>query len=305
MATQIPPANRFDSRTPRAATSQSGTGQTSKGAKSKSGKRGIQQSRAFCTKRCLLGLVNGGALDRDCANVNEHGTDVHRINKSTFLALMGAQLSQTLDSDFQPCERPGSRGVPFRATLASHGYTVIAKCTPADFVTHLWHEAAVYDRLQPIQGYCVPIHLGNLDLQLPYYYEGIAKLTHVMFLGYGGTPIYQHWHRLDQQGVLRQAEKCMNAIHGRDVLHRDVMPRNILWDRDRSEVMIIDFERAEMRRARPVLGQLSINRKRKSASDSPDAKRIGSISKLCAQEMEQLKEEMSCLGRTEVCTRQT
>jgi hypothetical protein len=59
-------------------------------------------------------------------------------------------------ADFEPCERPGARDDPFKATLASHGYTVIAKCTPADFVNDLEHEADVHKRLYPIQGRYVP-----------------------------------------------------------------------------------------------------------------------------------------------------
>lgn len=279
----------------RAAKTQGGSGQTSKRARSSRGKRGDQRTRAFCTKQCLLGLVNGGDLDRDCPNVSEHGTTIHRINKAIFLTLMRDQLSCTLDSDFEPCGRPGSRGVPFRATLASHGYTVIAKCTPADFVAYLQHEAAVYERLQTIQGRYVPAHLGSLDLQRPYYYEGIAKLVHVMFLGYGGTPIPRHWKGLNRQSALRQVEQCMKAIHGLGVLHRDVMPRNILWDCDSGEVTVIDFERARMGPDRPVLGPLSINRKRKQNHCSHGPKRIGCAEKLFEQEMAEVRDEISCL----------
>ena len=277
----------------RAAKTQSGTGQGSKGARSDRSKRGDQRARAFCTKGCLLGLVNGGGLDRSCPNVSEHGSTIHRINKSTFLTMMRDQLSRTLDSDFEPCGRPGSRGVPFKATLASHGYTVIAKCTPADFVDYLRHEAAIYERLRPIQGRCVPSHLGNLDLQRPYYYEGIAKLVHVMFLGYGGTSIYRHWKDLDQQGALQQVERCMRSIHAFGVLHRDVMPRNILWDHDRGEVTVIDFERAKMNLTRPVLGLLSMDRKRKQGFNGMNITKRSDG--LFEQEVAEARDEISCL----------
>ncbi|KAM0714557.1 hypothetical protein Q7P37_009853 [Cladosporium fusiforme] len=243
------------------------------------GKRENQRTRAFCTQRCLLGLVNGGNLDRGCPNVDKHGVDVHRIDKDAFLTLMCRQLSRTLDSDFEPCGRPGSRGVPFRATLASHGYTVIAKCTPSDF------------------GHCVPVYLGNLDLDLerPYYYEGIAKLVHVMFLGYGGTPILRQWRELDQNRALGQVEECLRAIHERGVLHRDVMPRNILWDCDSGRVTVIDFERAKVMRNRPILGPLSVNRKRKQQHGSCGKKHTSYNERISAQEVAEAKGEISCL----------
>lgn len=272
--------------------------QVSKTTQSNHGKRENQRTRAFCTRRCLLGLVNGGNLDRGCPNVDEHGADVHRIDKDAFLALMRNQLSRTLDSNFEPCGRPGSRGVPFRATLASHGYTVIAKCTPSDFVTYLRHEATIYKRLRTIQGHCVPVHLGNLDLDLerPYYYEGIAKLVHVMFLGYGGTPILRQWRELDQNSALRQVEECLRAIHERGVLHRDVMPRNILWDCDSGRVAVIDFERAKVMPNRTILGQLSVNRKRKQQQHGTcGEKHTNPNERLFAQEVAEARDEISCL----------
>lgn len=282
----------------RAAKSQGESGQASKATQSSRrnrGNRGNQRARLFCTRRCLLGLVRGGNLDRQCPNVNEHGTTIHRIDKDMFLAMMRDQLSRTLDSDFEPCGRPGSRGVPLRATLASHGYTVIAKCTPADFIAYLQHEAVVYKRSQSIQGHHVPTHLGNLDLRRPYYYEGIAKLVHVMFLGYGGAPISRQWKTLDQLSALRQVESCMKAIRALGVLHRDVMPRNILWDCDSGEATAIDFERARIGPARPVLGPLSTNRKRKQKNDSSGHKRTSCAEGPFAQEMAELREEISCL----------
>lgn len=172
---------------------------------------------------------------------------------------------------------------------------MIAKCTPADFVHYLRFEAAVYERLQPIQARSVPSHLGNLDLQRPYYYEGIAKLVHVMFLGYGGAPISRQWNSLDQLGALRQVESCMKAVHALGVLHRDVMPRNILWDYDSGEATVIDFERARIGPARAILGPLSTNRKRKQKNDSNGQKRTGCAERPFAQGMAELREAIRCL----------
>jgi len=208
---------------------------------------------------------------------------------------MRVQLSRTLDTNFEPCGRPGSRGVPFKATLASHGYTVIAKCTPADFVSDLKHEADVYKRLHPIQGRYVPACLGSLDLLQPYYFEGIAKLVHVMFLEYVGTPIYRHCAVLDQQHVLWQVEQCMEAIHQLNVLHQDIMPRNILRNGESGEVTVIDFERAKILPARVVLGPLSMNRKRKQMNDVGNRRRIDRSGKPFAREMAKLREGIICL----------
>lgn len=211
-----------------------------------------KRSRRFCTTDCIKGLVHGrGDLDRDCPNVDEHGAATHHITKDMFLTMMRDQLSRTLDSDFEPCGRPGSRGVPFKATLASHGYTVIAQCTPKCFVADLLHEADIYEHLRDIQGVPVPFHLGSLDLGRCYYYEGIAELVHVMFLGYGGAPMARQREALDPADAGVRVESCVRglmAIHGQGVLHQDVALRNILWDSDRAEATFIDFERAKIRK---------------------------------------------------------
>ena len=47
------------------------------------------------------------------------------------------------------------------------------------------------------------------------------------------------------------------------MLHRDAEPRNILWNAEVSQAMVIDFERAEVLKPRAVLGVISPNRKRK------------------------------------------
>lgn len=133
------------------------------------------------------------------------------------------------------------------------------------------------------------------DLLRPYYFEGIAKLVHVMFLGYGGNPISRHWTFLNQEHVLWQAEQCMKAIHQLDVLHRDIMPRNILWNGESDEVTIIDFEQAKMLPARRVLGPLSINRKRKQTNDVSDRRRTDCSETPFAREMAEIREGIICM----------
>ncbi|OCK74851.1 hypothetical protein K432DRAFT_309839, partial [Lepidopterella palustris CBS 459.81] len=159
----------------------------------------------YYTQNCLRGVVNGGPLDNACPNVKEHGSKSHQIERSSFITLIRRQLANDLDANFEPLDLPSSRSVPFKVRLASHGYMLAAKCTAVDFVAFLKHEAAVYQQLKPIQGIHVPVHLGNIDLDKPYYYEGIAGLVNVMFLSVGGTVIHRHMHvdyraHLTQQG---------------------------------------------------------------------------------------------------------
>lgn len=222
----------------------------------------------YCTQNCLLGLVNGGPLDMSCPNVRDHGQNYHQIDRPTLLTCIRQQLSSDLDTDCKPVSLPGACGVLFRVRLKSHGYTVAAKATPIDFVPRLQHEAAVYDLLRPIQGIHVPVHLGNIDLATPYYYEGICELVHLMFLSFGGKRISQCLTIGNRPLITKQVDYSARAIHNLGVLHKDLEPRNILWNEETGGVMVIDFERAEVVKPRTVLSVISSNRKRKRAAAS-------------------------------------
>ena len=93
-----------------------------------------------------------------------------------------------LDIDYKPVVH-GTRGVLFKARLTSHGYTVAAKCTNINLISHLNWEAAIYKQLRLIQGIYVPVHLGNIDLNRPYFYNSIAEIIHIMSLSFGGQLI--------------------------------------------------------------------------------------------------------------------
>ena len=69
---------------------------------------------------------------------------------------------------------------------------------------------------------------------------------------------------LISESCLCLSREAMLAIHGQQVLHRDVEPRNMLYDEGSGSLMMVDFERSELH-DRGVLGELSPNRKRKRA----------------------------------------
>ncbi|KAK1948819.1 hypothetical protein LY78DRAFT_687340 [Colletotrichum sublineola] len=50
-------------------------------------------------------------------------------------------------------------------SLLAYGYTFISKGTVRAFIKDLEHEAAVYERLRPIQGTHVPVFLGAINLR--------------------------------------------------------------------------------------------------------------------------------------------
>jgi hypothetical protein len=78
----------------------------------------------------------------------------------------------------------GSRGALFKVRLSSHGYTLVAKGMKKAHRKHLLHESNVYNHLRSIQGSCIPVSLGIVDLELPYYYDtGILYMLASTSLG--------------------------------------------------------------------------------------------------------------------------
>ncbi|KAF2690363.1 hypothetical protein K458DRAFT_427117 [Lentithecium fluviatile CBS 122367] len=110
--------------------------------------------------------------------------------------------------------------------------------------------------------------------------DGIARKT--AYWDHG-----QSYHQIDRPTFLacirqqllsdldtdcKPVDYSARAIHNLGVLHKDLEPRNILWNEETGRVMVIDFERAKVVKSRTVLGVISLNRKRKRGSAASMAK---------------------------------
>ncbi|KAK3934047.1 hypothetical protein QBC46DRAFT_429337 [Diplogelasinospora grovesii] len=112
---------------------------------------------SYCTQRCLLGLVRGGLLDERCPNVALHRPSPsytrHPIDHATFLRLLRQQFQQTLDDGLARLGKGGARGVLFRVTLLTHGYTFVGKGTVCAPLCRTLSTRRPYTAgLQPVQG---------------------------------------------------------------------------------------------------------------------------------------------------------
>ena len=161
----------------------------------------------------------------------------------------------------------------FKVTLVSHGYTVAAKATIWVWSTDLKHEELLYESLQSIEGTYVPVCLGGIGLVNPYYYWTGDKLVTMLFMAHGGQPITDYTKTCPetQSQIASLSTECIQAIHHAGVLHRDVDPRNMLWNTELSTVMMVDFERSvafvlKSEEQRHVFGEISHNTRRKKRS---------------------------------------
>ncbi|KAI1122562.1 hypothetical protein F5Y10DRAFT_71307 [Nemania abortiva] len=237
---------------------------------------GHGQGRQYCTQSCLLGLVKGGPLDLRCPNATSHykgnGTLAncmrphHPVRHTEWLRLLSQQLEQSLDHGVVKLGIQGARGALFQLTMLAYGYTFVCKGTVRAFIKDLEHEAAVYERLRPVQGKSIPVFLGAIDLRSinrTYYYDHRVYIIHMTFLSWGGNDL----HRLEiEEDEKRRLEtsltQALRAVHNEGVIHEDVRRPNILRNPETGGVMLIDFERASiLERPRRPLGQLVPNKR--------------------------------------------
>ncbi|KAF5966010.1 hypothetical protein FCOIX_12685 [Fusarium coicis] len=240
-----------------------------------------QQSHQYCTQKCLLGLVRGGFLDPKCPNAACHCKNSltharHPISHRKWLALLRKQLKQSLDDGITPLQQNGARGALFKVTLLAYGYTFLAKGTVQAFISDLIHEAAVYERLNRLQGREVPIFLGAIDLRpmnKVYYYFHRVYVVHMTFLSWGGDSLVNAFKTGDVgKNFETIAITSLQAIHQEGVIHRDVRCANMLFNREVNRVMMIDFERASLVASlveppRLPLAQLVPNKRKRMAEE--------------------------------------
>jgi tRNA A-37 threonylcarbamoyl transferase component Bud32 len=76
-----------------------------------------------------------------------------------------------------------------------------------------------------------------LDIDHPYFYDAIAEIVHMMFLSFGGKLITQHINGDNRLYLTERVERSIRAVHQLGVLHRDAMPRNMLWNAEVGQAM--------------------------------------------------------------------
>jgi len=245
-----------------------------------SSSRGTQ--RQYCTQRCLLGIVRGWSLDKNCPNASLHARRgrKHAVDQSKFLDLIQKQLTEDLDHNCQPLGLQGARGALFQVTLASHGYVFVGKGTVQAFVPDLRHEGDVYRRLTKLQGAVVPVCLGNIDLTEWYNLDVGVEILHMLLLSWGGELADEDESVKGWQGLQREIRRTIAEVRRAGVDQSDKRPSNMLWNREQKRVMLIDFERAEYTGG--VLQEISPNKKRKRAGSS---RRVGRASKYSSRLM--------------------
>ena len=235
-----------------------------------SSSRGTQ--RQYCTQRCLLGIARGWPLDKNCPNASLHARrgQRHAVDQSKFLDLVQKQLAEDLDHNCEPLGLQGARGALFKVTLVSHGYVFVGKGTVQAFVPDLRHEGDIYRRLAKLQGAVVPVYLGNIDLAESYNLDFGVEILHILLMSWAGELADNDESVKGWQGLQREIRRTVAEVRRAGVDQSDERPPNMLWNKERKRVMLIDFERAKYMGG--VLQEISPNKKRKRAGSGERSK---------------------------------
>lgn len=258
--------------------SSSTTQRTGSGGRTRS-----EQPRAYCTPSCLFSLVNGGPLDNKCPNVSFHkkdGTLGHPVSHARWMELLRQQLSKTLVKGVVALNKQGGCGVIFQFTLLEYGYTFVAKGVTGRRVPDLEKEKAVYHRLQSLQGRCIPVCLGTVDLrplQRILYYDIDVRLIYFLLLSYGGPKLARPADPKAEARIVDTVTAAVRQMHQLGVAHGDIRLPNVLQGPD-EQVTIIDFDQAAVFPTSPgAMSAISPNKRRRLMETDENETRLSKL----------------------------
>ncbi|KAL6797615.1 hypothetical protein GGI42DRAFT_78461 [Trichoderma sp. SZMC 28013] len=203
------------------------------------------RQRQYCTQECLLGLSDGSPLDQACPNFDKHGHE--HISNLEFLRLVQSQLGQTrhVSGCCVSLDLKGSLGAMFKVMIPSHGYTFVAKGVTEENVPRLLREGDTYTRLRDVQGGCVPVYLGIVQLEATFDHDSTAY-SHFMLLSWAGRPVENLEQSQASHGFVNSTRRAYTELHNAGLVHNDAELRNMLYNPQLDRIMLVDFEHASI-----------------------------------------------------------
>ncbi|KAJ5799591.1 uncharacterized protein N7518_001659 [Penicillium psychrosexuale] len=197
--------------------------------------------KPYCTQACLLGTFQKDVLDQNCPNAAAHGTERHQITSQEICDMMNEQLRANRYRGFQQLHIVGRTCYLLKATLLSHGYTMLIKATSSKRSRRINTELKNYQNLLPLQGSKIPVCLGMFSPKIPYWYHG-TKMTSMLLISWSGIRADQHT-TLETCGYLEQEmQKLEDKLKEHGVVQEDAAFRNVLWNPTSQSFVMVDLE---------------------------------------------------------------
>ena len=204
-----------------------------------------QTTRTFCTMACIRGIVNQEPLDKSCPNLQlhmQHPCDQrHSMGPQEFTRRLHRQLVRNRNEGFEPLHVRGRTGYLVKATLLSHGYTVIIKATTMEKQHRLQAEVENYCHLGNLQGQQIPVCLGVFKPRVAYWYHG-ELMVQMMILSWSGARLQHIVNDENSSFFDQERDKAMAVLRSHGVVHSDCEWRNMLWDNLSHRLVVVDLE---------------------------------------------------------------
>ncbi|KAL2846620.1 hypothetical protein BJY01DRAFT_234520 [Aspergillus pseudoustus] len=238
--------------------------------------------RPYCTMACIRGLVNEGPLNKECPNWQRHGSQRHPMGPREFTRKLHSQLVQNRNKGFEPLHIRGRTGYLMKATLLSHGYTVVIKATTKEKQHTLQTEVNNYRHLRTLQGYQIPVCLGHFEPGISYWYHG-ELMAHMMILSWSGTRLQKIINNDNSDFFHKKRDEALAALQKHGVEHQDKEWRNMLWDEQTRSLVVVDLEDVEWLKRPRVLHQTSGNSlgRRIAKGQKTKRRRLSSLTAAC------------------------
>ena len=204
-----------------------------------------QTTRSFCTMACIRGMVNWDPLDERCPNLQLHLQrpcgQSHLMSAQEFTHRLHRQLVRNQNKGFEPLHVCGQTGYLVKATLLSHGYTVIIKATTVEKQHRLQVEVENYCHLKSLQGQQIPVYLGVFKPRVAYWYHG-ELMVKMMILSWSGTRLQHIINDENSSFFNQERDKALAVLRSHGVVHGDGEWRNMLWDGQSDRLVVVDLE---------------------------------------------------------------
>jgi hypothetical protein len=142
-----------------------------------------------------------------------------------FMRNLHRQLVQNRNEGFEPLHIRGRTGYLLKATLLSHGYTVIIKATTKEKEHALIAEADNYRRLRTLQEHQIPVCLGNFMPNIEFWYHG-EIMAHMTILSWSGTRLQRTINSENSAFFHEERNRCLSILQSQGIDHKDKAWRN-------------------------------------------------------------------------------
>lgn len=158
-----------------------------------------------------------------------------------FTRRLQCQLIRNRNEGFEPLHVRGQTGYLVKATLLSHGYTVIIKATTMEKRHCLEAEVENYCHLRSLQGQQIPVCLGLFKPRIAYWYHG-ELMVQMMILSWSGTQLQYIIINENSSFFGQERDKVLAMLQLHGVVQGDSEWHNILWNGLNHCLVVVDLE---------------------------------------------------------------